>query len=447
MEVKMNKSKRMFLILSTLLLATLIGDQSVSATSSQVKRRRSTTTVQTSTPVAYTCPMHPEVKSRRAGKCPKCGMALRPAVKSEATPGSVQNTDNSSGVANSTNMRIPDTTVYDQNGRQLHFYSDLVKGKTVAINFVFTTCTGVCPTLTAKFRQLQQYLGERVGRDIRLISISVDPTTDVPERLNAYAEKFKAGPGWTFVTGSKPEIDELLRALGSFAADKNKHPQMILIGNEPAAYWTRAFGLSSASQLSGIVKETADNHAGKSKAPEDVSGKDEKTSATEDASAYFTNLTLLTQDNKPIHFYQDMLKGKVVLINFMFTTCKGVCSPMTANLAKVQRFLGERVGREINMISISVDPLTDTVPVLKRYANNFKTLPGWYFLTGKKENVDWVLYKLGGYTEDKSDHTSLLVLGNEATGEWTKVPAMANPADIANMAVKLTESKNLSQVK
>jgi cytochrome oxidase Cu insertion factor (SCO1/SenC/PrrC family) len=131
----------------------------------------------------------------------------------------------------------------------------------------------------------------------------------------------------------------------------------------------------------------------------------------------------------------------------MFTTCKGICSPMTANLAKVQRFLGERVGREINMISISVDPLTDTVPVLKRYANNFKTLPGWYFLTGKKENVDWVLYKLGGYTEDKSDHTSLLVLGNEATGEWTKVPAMANPADIANMAVKLTESKNLSQVK
>jgi cytochrome oxidase Cu insertion factor (SCO1/SenC/PrrC family) len=143
-----------------------------------------------------------------------------------------------------------------------------------------------------------------------------------------------------------------------------------------------------------------------------------------------------------VHFYNDLLKGKVVLINFLFTTCKGVCSPMTANLAKVQRYLGERVGRDINMISITVDPETDTTEVLKRYAATFKAQPGWYFLTGKKENVDWVLHKLGGYTANKTEHSSVLIVGNEATGEWLKMPAMAGPSEIADAVIKLSESKN-----
>ena len=107
-------------------------------------------------------------------------------------------------------LRIPDATVYDQNGNKLKFYTDLVKGKTVAINFIFTTCTAICPSLTATFRRVQQELGDRVGQDVHLISVSVDPTTDVPERLKEYAAKFKAGPGWTFVTGDKVEIDSVL---------------------------------------------------------------------------------------------------------------------------------------------------------------------------------------------------------------------------------------------
>jgi cytochrome oxidase Cu insertion factor (SCO1/SenC/PrrC family) len=353
-------------------------------------------------------------------------------------------------------LRVPDTTVFDQHGQRLHFYTDLVKGKTVAINFVFTTCNGVCPTLTAKFRQVQQELGERVGRDIQLISISVDPTTDVPERLNAYAEKFHAGPGWTFVTGSKPEIDELLRSLGAFAPDKNKHPQTILIGNDATGYWTRTLGLSPTKTIAQIVTDAAKTKANASgqSATSGATGDDsaksasmgatgnEKASGADSKEAYFTNLPLLTQENKTVRFYNDLLKGKIVLINFMFTTCKGVCSPMTANLAKVQRYLGDRVGRDINMISISVDPQTDTTEVLKHYAETFKAQPGWYFLTGKKENVDWVLYKLGGYVEDKNEHSSVVILGNEATGEWMKMPAMAGPIEIADAALRLAQSKS-----
>ncbi|HEV2880164.1 MAG TPA: SCO family protein [Pyrinomonadaceae bacterium] len=154
-------------------------------------------------------------------------------------------------------------------------------------------------------------------------------------------------------------------------------------------------------------------------------------------AGYFPNHILLTQDNKPVRFYEDMIKGKVVLINFMFTTCAGVCPPMAANMAKVQSYLGDRVGKDVVMISISVDPTVDTPDKLKKYADNFKAKPGWYFLTGKKENVDWVLYKLGGYAPDKMQHSAVLIIGNEATGQWIKTAALRNPAQIAEAVIDL----------
>lgn len=400
---------------------------------------------QTKSAHRYVCPMHTEVVSRKPGRCPKCGMNLQ--AQAEAVPPKA--TSDGTGAAEKkradetvTQLRVPDTTVYDQNGRRLRFYTDLVKGKTVAINFIFTTCTTICPPLTATFRRVQQTLGERVGKDVQLISISVDPTTDVPERLKEFSAKFKAEPGWTFVTGSKPEIDELLGALGGYVADKNDHTPLILIGNEVAGFWTRTYGLAPATQIVKLVNEVADKPAASANSAERVkdSGQDKKSMADASAS-YFPNLVLLTQDNKPVQFYTDLLKGKVVLINFLFTNCKGVCSPMTANLAKVQKYLGERVGREVTMISLSVDPETDTPPVLKKYAESFKAQPGWYFLTGEKKNVDWVLYKLGGYVEDKQQHSSVLIIGNETTGEWMKVPATSDPSEIANAVTNLLAAK------
>jgi cytochrome oxidase Cu insertion factor (SCO1/SenC/PrrC family) len=203
----------------------------------------------------YYCPMHPEVVSRRPGKCPKCGMRLRvvktePASAPKATSRATENNDLAS-------LRIPDVPIYDQNGRRFSFYTDLVKGKTVAINFIFTTCTTICPPMTATFRRVQQQLGERAGRDVYLISVSVDPVTDVPERLHDFAAKFNAGPGWTFVTGSKADIDSLLQALGAAVPDKNDHTPMILVGNDTTGYWTRAFGLSPPTTLVELITAAA----------------------------------------------------------------------------------------------------------------------------------------------------------------------------------------------
>src|SRR5215216_4737424 len=208
----------------------------------------------------FVCPMHAEVKSARPSKCPKCGMQLRAASDTaDPKPGAMAGTTPPAPNPESTiNLaRIPDTTVYDQDGRRLQFYADLVKGKTVAINFIFSTCTTICPPLTATFRRVQQELGSRVGRDISLISISVDPTTDVPERLKSFAAKFKADAGWTFVTGSKPEVDLLLTALGAKVANKNDHSPMILIGNEAAGYWTRTYGLAQPATLVKMITEAA----------------------------------------------------------------------------------------------------------------------------------------------------------------------------------------------
>lgn len=223
---------------------------------SQTRATGQQTSSRVNSATRYSCPMHPEVVSRRPGKCPKCGMRLR-VVKKEAAiaPPATSTAAETNELAS---LRIPDITIYDQNGQRLRFYTDLVKGKTVAINFIFTTCTTICPPMTATFRRVQQQLGERAGRDVYLISVSVDPVTDVPERLHDFAAKFNAGPGWTFVTGSQTDIDSLLQALGAAVADKNDHTRMILVGNDLAGYWTRAYGLAPPTILLNLLTAAAD---------------------------------------------------------------------------------------------------------------------------------------------------------------------------------------------
>jgi cytochrome oxidase Cu insertion factor (SCO1/SenC/PrrC family) len=141
-------------------------------------------------------------------------------------------------------MNIPDVPIVDQDGRRLRFFTDLVKGRTVAINFMFTTCTTICPPLAVTFAKVQQELGADAANEILLISVSVDPVTDIPPRMKAYLSKFGARPGWLFVGGAKHDVDDLLRALGAYVSDKNDHTPMILIGNEKAGFWTRAFASS-----------------------------------------------------------------------------------------------------------------------------------------------------------------------------------------------------------
>src|ERR1044071_583665 len=115
------------------------------------------------------------------------------------------------------------------------------------------------------------------------------------------------------------------------------------------------------------------------------------------AHKYFTDVVLINQNGEKMRFYSDLLQGKVVIINSFFATCQGVCLPMNRNLEKVQQALGDHVGKDVNIISISVDPTVDTPASLKEYAKKLHARAGWYFLTGDQQNVEFALKKLGQF--------------------------------------------------
>jgi len=148
------------------------------------------------------------------------------------------------------------------------------------------------------------------------------------------------------------------------------------------------------------------------------------------AEKYFSDVELINQDGEKMRFYSDVLRDKVVVINTFFTTCTGACPAINRNLEKVQEALGDRLGKDAFLISMSVDPETDTPSRLKEYSRRFHARPGWIFLTGKKENVDWALYKLGQYVETKDGHTTIIIIGNEPKGLWKKAFGLAKADEL-----------------
>jgi len=166
-----------------------------------------------------------------------------------------------------------------------------------------------------------------------------------------------------------------------------------------------------------------------------------KTPEESPAQKYFTDVELINQDGKKVRFYSDVLKGKTVVVNAFFTSCTSVCPPMNRNMEKIQEALGDRVGRDVFLVSMTVDPEVDTPARMKEYAQKFHAGPGWIFLTGKKENLDWALYKLGQYVEQKDDHKTIFIIGNEPTGLWKKAFGMANVAELVQVVESVVNDK------
>lgn len=304
---------------------------------------------------------------------------------------------------------IPDVSLFDQDGRPVRFHTDLVKGKVVAMNFVFTTCTTVCPPMGATFGKLRRLLGEKAGRDVHLISVSVDPRTDTPERLKAWAGKFGAGPGWTLVTGDAGQVGTLLKALGVYTASPAEHTPIVLVGNDARGEWTRAYGLAPPEQLAELIEKAAPKNP---------------------AAAYFGDIPLVNQNGETMRFYSDLIQGRTVVIDVMFTGCTGACPVMSRTFERVQAWLGDRLGKDVYLISLSVDPANDTPAKLKEYAARFNARPGWWFLTGEPADVHAVLARLGQAVETPEAHKNLFLIGNDRTGLWKKAMGLAAPEEI-----------------
>jgi protein SCO1/2 len=156
------------------------------------------------------------------------------------------------------------------------------------------------------------------------------------------------------------------------------------------------------------------------------------------------NIPLITQDGQTVHFYDDLIKGKIVAVNFIYTSCLFSCPLETARLAQVQRMLGDRVGKDIFFYSISIDPDHDTPAVLKDYMQEFDVGPGWTFLTGNSADIDLLAVRLGltgdpsitsGPGRDVDGHTPHLLIGNETTGVWLRDSSADNPSMLAHLLV------------
>ena len=158
------------------------------------------------------------------------------------------------------------------------------------------------------------------------------------------------------------------------------------------------------------------------------------------AEKYFTDIELVNQNGEKMRFYHDLLQGKTVIINSFFATCQGSCLPITRNLEKIQEALGDRLGKDARIISVSVDPTVDTPGELMAFGKKFHARPGWYFLTGSKENVEFVLKKLGQFVENKQDHYNIIIVGNDRTGLWKKAFGLAKSEELIKVVQSVLDN-------
>jgi protein SCO1/2 len=157
--------------------------------------------------------------------------------------------------AASAEVELLNSPMTTQNGETVQFKTDVVGDQIVVIDFVYTTCTTVCPVISAIFQQVQNGLDDRPDAEVRLISVSIDPVRDTPERLKEYADKLQASENWVWLTGEKTTVDDVLRGLGAYTPDFEDHPSIVLVGDPRSGTWKRFFGFPSPKKILAAVDE------------------------------------------------------------------------------------------------------------------------------------------------------------------------------------------------
>lgn len=330
---------------------------------------------------------------------------------------SLLSTESAQAAVEGTRQPIPDIPVQDQTGQTLNFYSDLVQGNIVAVNFIFTRCRAICPQLGTTSAALSRELAKHSNPRYRVISVSIDPETDTPGRLREWSAHFGDAPGWTLVTGKRRDIETLQRALQVYSADKNLHSDSFLLGNTSTDTWKRVSGSTPPARLAQVFAELS--------APPSP------------AAQYFPDVPLLDQNGTSHRFYSDLIKGRIVVINTFFADCGAVCPMTMQRLAKIQTQFGDRIGKDVFLYSITVDPVGDTPGKLHDYAQRYKASKGWKLLTGDKSNIELVLKKLGQFVENRDSHSTLFLIGNDPTGLWKKANGLADADELADVVASV----------
>jgi len=163
------------------------------------------------------------------------------------------------------------------------------------------------------------------------------------------------------------------------------------------------------------------------------------------AREYFTNLELINQDGETVRFFDDVLKDKVVVINFIFTNCEGACPLITHKLTLVRDGLEGNIGNPIQFVSLSLDPARDTPAAMKEFANTHNAdHDGWVFLTGKSENLANIIKRLGQFTDDMEAHSTMMLAGNVNSAHWMKIQPQEMPPQIIEKLKLLMEDSEAS---
>lgn len=163
-------------------------------------------------------------------------------------------------------------------------------------------------------------------------------------------------------------------------------------------------------------------------------------------SDQFSNVLLFDQHGSPVRFYDDLVRDKTVIINLMYTGCGETCPANTAELAKINDLLGQRMGRDIIMVSLSIDPVADTPARLKQYWESFGAKPGWLFVTGKPAEIDRLRRELGAYDLDPaidanpSQHAGFITVGNDRTDRWTALPLLMHTPQLVGTILRMSRA-------
>jgi len=153
-------------------------------------------------------------------------------------------------------VTLADTPLVDQDGRKVRLKTDVMAGKVVVVDFIYTTCTTICPIFTATMASVQEKLADVLGRDVQMITMTVDPLRDTPRRLKEYGGKHRVqANGWSFLTGARADVDSVNKAFGTYTANIDDHPPMVMVGDTASGQWTRFFGFPSAGDLETRVRE------------------------------------------------------------------------------------------------------------------------------------------------------------------------------------------------
>lgn len=154
-----------------------------------------------------------------------------------------------------THLEIPDVALVDQNGASHHLVRDLIQGKIAVIGFMFTGCTTICSPVGANMGSLDHLLGSDVGKQVSLLSVTLDPFNDTPERLAAWRHQFDDAPGWRLLTGDPDRIDKLLHAMRADAPDRTQHDAFLWLRNPRTNAWTRISSMAAPETLAALIHQ------------------------------------------------------------------------------------------------------------------------------------------------------------------------------------------------